>query len=149
MRSRQSRSSATWPSRTSLTFTTAATWTTPTVRTASDSFRNDEAYGTGSRWVLGGPRRSLSSEWTANYKSMAMSYAAYRVLLDLFPTKPVDFAGFMTGLGYDPTDASTDTSTPQGIGNMVAQAVLDFRHRDGSNQLGDANGGAPYSDYTG
>src|SRR5512132_489272 len=37
MRSRQSRSSATWPSSTSLTFTTAATWTTPTVRTASDS----------------------------------------------------------------------------------------------------------------
>jgi hypothetical protein len=27
--------------------------------------------------------------------------------------------------------------------------VLEFRHHDGSNQLGDLNGGAPYSDYTG
>jgi hypothetical protein len=27
--------------------------------------------------------------------------------------------------------------------------VLEIRHHDGSNQLGDVNGGAPYSDYTG
>jgi hypothetical protein len=31
----------------------------------------------------------------------------------------------------------------------VAKAVLDYRHADGANQLGDLNGGAPYSDYTG
>src|SRR6266508_3349413 len=57
MRSRQSRSSAMWPSRTSLMFTSAATWTTPTVRTASDSLRKDEAYGAGAHGgMLGGPR---------------------------------------------------------------------------------------------
>ena len=90
--------------------------------------------------------------WTANYKSMAMSYAAYRVLLDLFPNTPVDFAGFMRALGYDPADTSTDVTTPQGIGNTVARAVLDFRHRDGANQLADEPGGdptKPYSDWTG
>ena len=58
----------------------------------------------------------------------------------------------MQTLGYDPGDLSTDTSTPTGVGNVAARAVLDFRHRDGANQLGDEPGGipgVPYSDYTG
>ena len=58
----------------------------------------------------------------------------------------------MTDLGYDPADASTDPTTPQGVGNLAAQAVVDFRHDDGANQLGDEPGGTPgvrYSDWTG
>jgi hypothetical protein len=58
----------------------------------------------------------------------------------------------MTALGYDPADASTDPTTSAGIGNLAAQAVLEFRHRDGANQLGDEPGGTPgvrYSDWTG
>jgi hypothetical protein len=39
----------------------------------------------------------------------------------------------MQTLGYDPGDFSTDTSTPTGVGNVAARAVLDFRHRDGAN----------------
>jgi hypothetical protein len=54
----------------------------------------------------------------------------------------------LSSLGYDPSDASTDTSTPSGIGNVAAQAVITFRHGDGSNQLGNLHPGA-YSDYTG
>ena len=98
---------------------------------------------------LGGSLRRPAAERTVNYKSKAISYAAYRALLDLFPAQSADFATFMSELGYDPDDTSTDTTTPQGIGNVVAQAVLDYRHHDGSNQLGDLNAGAPYSDYTG
>ena len=97
----------------------------------------------------GGSLRRPASEYTVNYKSMAMSYAAYRVLLDLFPSQATNISGFMTALGYNTGDTSTDPTTPQGIGNTVAKAVLDFRHDDGANQLGDRNGGAPYSDYTG
>src|SRR5207248_4170233 len=62
------------------------------------------------------------------------------------------FNPLMAALGYDPGDLSDDTSTPTGIGNTAARAVLSFRHRDGANQLGDEPGGAPgvaYSDYTG
>jgi hypothetical protein len=58
----------------------------------------------------------------------------------------------MRRLGYDPADASTDTATPAGIGNVAARAVLAFHHRDGANQLGDEAGGIaglPYSDATG
>jgi hypothetical protein len=54
----------------------------------------------------------------------------------------------MAELGYDPTIQAIDAS-PAGIGTTACAAVLAFRHRDGSNQLGDMNGGAPYSDYTG
>jgi hypothetical protein len=99
--------------------------------------------------MFGGTLRRPAAERTDNYKSMASSYAAYRVLLDLFPARSADMVGLMTGLGYDPNNSSTDTTTPQGIGNTVAAAVIQYRHQDGSNQLGDRNGGAPYSDYTG
>jgi hypothetical protein len=58
----------------------------------------------------------------------------------------------MRTLRYDRADDSTDTSTPTGIGNVAAAAVLDAHHGDGANQLGDMLGGKPgvaYSDYTG
>jgi hypothetical protein len=58
----------------------------------------------------------------------------------------------MASLGLDPSDASQDPARPAGIGNLAAQAVVEFRHRDGANQLGDEHGGTPgvpYSDYTG
>jgi hypothetical protein len=112
-----------------------------------DAWAAYDAKALGTR--TGSSLRRPSSEWTANYKSMAISYAAYRVLLDLFPSQANNISGFMTALGYNPSDTSTDSTTPQGIGNTVAQAVLDFRHADGANQLGDYNGGAPYSDWTG
>jgi hypothetical protein len=112
-----------------------------------DAWAAYDAKALGTR--LGGSLRRPSSEWTVNHKSMAISYAAYRVLLDLFPSRANDFSGFMTALGYDPGDTSTDPTLPQGVGNTVAKALVDFRHADGANQLGDYNSGAPYSDYTG
>jgi hypothetical protein len=100
---------------------------------------------------LGGSLRRPAEERTAEFKSKAISYAAYRANFDLFPTRAADLTAFMVALGYDPADASTDTTTPQGVGNVAAQAVLDARHRDGANQLGDEPGsnGRPYSDWTG
>ena len=79
----------------------------------------------------------------------SISYAAYQALMDLFPTQATLFNSLMTSLGYDPGNSSTDTSTPTGIGNAAARAVISYRHTDGSNQLGNLNQGASYSDYTG
>jgi hypothetical protein len=93
-------------------------------------------------------RRPVNEHTKAN-KSKAVSYAAHRCLSDLFPSQVPSFDGLMSSLGYNPTDNSTDTNTAVGVGNVAAAAVLEFRHQDGSNQLGDLNGGAPYSDYTG
>ncbi|CAF2529079.1 unnamed protein product [Rotaria sp. Silwood2] len=52
--------------------------------------------------------------------------------------------------GFDPNDNSTDLTTPQGVGNAAAAAIILYRSHDGANQLGDEVGsdGAPYSDYT-
>jgi hypothetical protein len=77
------------------------------------------------------------------FRAQAVSFAAYRALLDLFPSQSSVFVGLMNRLGHNPADTSTDTSTPMGIGNRAAQAVIRFCHGDGSNQL---NG---YRDYTG
>lgn len=96
---------------------------------------------------LGGTLRRPISERTLPNKKKAMSFAAYRALIDLFPTEQIKFNAVMTQLGYDPTDTSTDPGTASGVGNVACQAVLDFRHQDGSNQLGNLHSGA-YSDYT-
>lgn len=97
---------------------------------------------------LGGTLRRPEQERTLDNKNKAISYAAYRTLVDLFPSEVTKFNNVMTSLGYDPTNTSTETSTAIGIGNVAAKALLDFRHYDGSNQLGDLHPGA-YSDYTG
>jgi hypothetical protein len=94
--------------------------------------------------LLGAYRQPSAQDTEAN-KNEAISYAAYRVLTDLF-TDPTSVAAYnqqMSDLGYDPLDTSTGTTTPQGIGNVTAQAEIDFRHTDGSNQLGG------YADTTG
>ena len=40
----------------------------------------------------------------------------------------------MNNLGYDSTDQSRNPETPAGVGNLMADAILAFRHADGSNQ---------------
>jgi hypothetical protein len=91
--------------------------------------------------------RRPADEHTLANKCQAASYAAYRALMDLFPDEQERFSQFMRRLKYDPANSSTNTTTPAGIGNVAAQIVLNFRHRDGSNQLGDLSPN-PYSDYT-
>ncbi len=100
---------------------------------------------------LGGTLRRPAVERTAANKDRAISYAAYRALVDLFPGPALagQFTARMATLGYDPSDASRDATTATGIGNTTAAAVIAMHHHDGANQLGDVNGGAPYSDYSG
>ncbi len=110
---------------------------------------DDTAVGT----RLGGQLRRPASERTLANKEEAVSFAAYRAAVDIFPElRGTFFNPLMGRLGYDVADTSTDPATPAGVGNAACQAVLDFRHRDGSNQLGDTPGGkpgVPYADYTG
>ena len=94
--------------------------------------------------------RRPESERTAAAIDVAMSMAAYRALADLFPSQTAAlFDPLMAELALNPQDGTLDPATPVGLGNLAAASVLAFRHADGSNQLGDKNGGAPYSDYTG
>lgn len=102
---------------------------------------------------LGASLRLPDAERTLANAAQSISFAAYRAAVDLFPASTSSvFDPLMKSLGYDAGDRSTDTSTAPGIGNVAARAVLEFRHRDGANQLGDEAGGipgVPYSDYTG
>jgi hypothetical protein len=92
-------------------------------------------------------RRPIGEQTNAN-KEKAVSFAAYQCLVDLFPTQTASFNALMETFGYDLHDLRTKITTPSGIGYVAAKAVLQFRHHDGSNQLGDLHTGA-YTDYTG
>ena len=102
---------------------------------------------------LGRALRRPPPERTLANINTAISFAAYRAAVDLFPRDRVSaFDPLMRLLGHDPANTTTDLSTPAGVGNLAARAVLEYRHRDGANQLGDEPGGNPgvaYSDYTG
>jgi hypothetical protein len=99
---------------------------------------------------LGGSLRRPAAERTLDNKRVAVSYAAYRALVDLFPAQVARFDARMAALGLDPANKSQDISTPAGIGNVSSAAVLAFRHFDGANQSGSLGpSGLPYSDYTG
>ncbi len=102
--------------------------------------------------TLGDALQRPSSENLLQNKLSAMSFAAHRVLVDLFPSQSVIFDALMTSVGLEPGNTSLDLDTPAGIGNRMANALLAQRHEDGSNQLGtDVRGtvGIPYSDTTG
>jgi hypothetical protein len=102
---------------------------------------------------LGAALRRPAHERTQSNKEIAISFAAYRAAVDVFPgDKASVFDPLMRSLGLDPHNTTSDPTTAVGIGNIAARAVLEFRHRDGANQLGDMIGGKAgvgYSDYTG
>jgi hypothetical protein len=134
--------------------TIAATGTAPTIAARAlaivhtavyDAWAAYDPVAVGTR--LGGGLRRPPAERTLDNKNEAVSFAAYAALVDLFPARQLTYAQQMADLGYA-VDGS-DTSMAAGVGTVAAQAVLDYRHHDGANQLGDLNGGAPYSDYTG
>jgi hypothetical protein len=100
--------------------------------------------------MANGTGRRPAAERTVDNKSKAVSFAAYLALVDLYPARQGIFADKMASL-YG-ADFAADTTAAVTVGTRAAQAVLDYRHRDGANQLGDELGGTPgvaYSDYTG
>ena len=85
-------------------------------------------------------RQPIGEHTDAN-KVEAISFAAHAALVDLFPSRTPLFDSLLSSLGYSlPGPAGS-------VGLTACHAVLDFRHVDGSNQLGDLHSGA-YSDYT-
>jgi hypothetical protein len=127
----------------------------PTVVARSLAMSNTAMYDAWSRYDAiadstqpTNPPRRPKAEQTAENRNTAISYAAYRVLVDLFPSQKASFDAKMTDLNLDPNNVSTDVTTAAGMGNAVAQTLLNYRHNDGSNQLGTLASGA-YTDYTG
>jgi hypothetical protein len=73
----------------------------------------------------------------------SVSYAAFRVMLDVFPGRADQLTAKFSELGYDPNITDADVQTAAGVGNLVAANLLAQRHNDGSNQSG------AYADTTG
>jgi uncharacterized protein DUF6851/vanadium-dependent haloperoxidase-like protein len=116
-----------------------------------DAWAAYDATALGTR--LGADLRRPAAERTLANQEKAISFAAYRAAVDLIPgSKASLFDPLMSKLGYDPKDTSTSRAAAAGVGNVACQAVLDFRHKDGANQLADmpsGDAGVPYSDHTG
>src|SRR5262249_61659750 len=106
---------------------------------------------------INGTRRRPAAERTDDNKARAISFAAYRCLQNLYPDDgsskvPPPSTGLAPSpsarLGavlaaligpYPPSDTSTmNPNKPAGVGNIAAQAVIDVRANDGSNQYGNA-----------
>jgi hypothetical protein len=99
-------------------------------------------------YLNGADRRPLA-EQDLRHKEEAISYAACRVLQEIYPADSALFAKRLQEFGFDPAERTQDPATPAGIGNLAAKAVLDARRHDGSNMYGDAPGADTlYGDYT-
>lgn len=107
---------------------------------------DDKALGT----RLGASLRIAQAYRTPENKEKALAFATYRSLLYLFPEDEAWVTGAFRKFGFDPGNLSINASTPEGIGNLAASAIIEYRRGDGSNQHGDEVGsnGKPYSDYT-
>ncbi|MEM6678942.1 MAG: vanadium-dependent haloperoxidase [Pseudomonadota bacterium] len=96
-------------------------------------------------WAEDGPAQSPASENTDANKLIAMSYAAYVALLDLFPEQAAIFEAVMEELEL-PSDIDVIAAvegSPTAIGIAAGNAVVATRADDGSNQAND------YADTTG
>ena len=83
---------------------------------------DDVAVGT----RLGGALRQPAHERTFANKQKAVSYAAYRALVDLFPSqRTVLFDPLMASLGYELSDTSNDIAP--GIGNEADNWANGYR----------------------
>ena len=102
-----------------------------------------DAWATYDKSALPTRPNGIPRQKTPKDVTQAVSYAAYRAMMDLFPTEAAVFNSLMQSLGFDPNNTTTDIKTQAGVGNVAAQAVITYRHGDGSNQL---NG---YADTTG
>ena len=101
-----------------------------------------------------GSRRQPADARTDENKAKAVSFAAYRCLRNLYPDgslpppleqPSVRLNAMLESLGYsldetcqtDEDCRNSDPTTAADIGNLAAQAVIDARRHDGSNQYGD------------
>lgn len=99
---------------------------------------------------LKGVDRKPASEQNLKNKEIAISYAAFGAMKEYYYSDTEMFRKFMTDLGLDPDNTSTDPNTPEGVGNLAAMATIEARKNDGSNQYGEVEGsnGEAYFDYT-
>lgn len=98
----------------------------------------------------GGALRRPEAERMIENKRIAIAHASYIASLDQYPDQAELLTEAFITAGFDPEIVTRDPATPEGIGRLAAEAVLEARRHDGANQTGTERGsnGTPYSDYT-
>ncbi len=76
-------------------------------------------------------------------RDKAVAMAAYRTMLNLFPSRSAQLTALAQSQGLDTSFTAQDLTRPEGVGNMAATNLIDDRRNDGSNQAGG------YADTTG
>lgn len=107
---------------------------------------DEKAVGT----LFGASLRRPKEEHTQKNKEIAISYAVFGIIMDLHIRDSAYICQQMLKRGLKINSTTLDPTTPEGIGNLVAKAMIEYRHNDGSNQLGNEIGSTngAYSDYT-
>ena len=137
-----------------LTAAIAATASGPTVAARALSMVHEAiynawaAYGNTNAFTLAGLRSRSKGEWTATNKTIAIGQAAHDVLVDLFPSAVASFDATLAQTLAGLATGSQAAVSANLFGKATAVALLQARHGDGSNQLGDLAGGTPYADWT-
>ncbi len=114
-----------------------------------DAWAAYDATAVGTR--LGNSLRQPAAARSKANKEAAISAASHRALLFVYPDSKAFLDAEMVRLGFNPNTPTTPSAdSPAEIGRRAADAVIDYRRRDGSNQDGSEAGsnGQPYSDYT-
>ena len=107
-------------------------------------------YDRDASFTLSGLRKRSDSERRTSNKAIAVSYAAYAVLVDLFPTQQSRFDLALASATAGLSLASQDAIAAMQTGQFAGGALLQARHSDGSNQLGDMTAsGLAYADTSG
>ena len=105
-------------------------------------------------YILSITLRRPEEEHTDNHRNAAIIYAAYRVLHAYFylPLLADDnewlLKDALNDLDSEYKDFVLDPKTPEGLGNLAAQALMDHSFGDGSNVWNTLGGTSPYEDYT-
>ncbi len=92
--------------------------------------------------TAGAPARRAAADMTDANKRAAISMAAYRTLLNLYPAQKAKLDAALEKDGLSPSNSGLTDGSPSAVGNAAAAAVIAFRLSDGANQ---ANG---YADTT-
>lgn len=83
-------------------------------------------------------------------KEIAVSYAAYKTLLEYYPNDSIYFKNKLLELRLNPNLELIKKNSPAYYGLQAANDVIEARKNDGSNQYGfrSSDGTTPYQDYT-
>ncbi len=127
----------------------ASTFTGPTVAARGLSmvfeaiYNAWACYGDAARFTLPGMGVRPANQWRDDYKSIAISHAAHRVLLNLYPSEAATFDSALAAVLAGLPVAGPEGMAAAQTGQLAASLLVQSRIHDGANQ---ADG---YRDTTG